>query len=62
VTDEGREPLFTRKHVRTGQPRGGRPGNTNAFKHGRRSRAHVEGRKALNALLRRCKQALSQLE
>jgi hypothetical protein len=60
MTDESLHIPFTRRHVRTGKPRGARPGNTNAFKHGRRSKAHVERRKALVWLMRKVREATAR--
>jgi hypothetical protein len=57
MTGESLDIPFTRRHVRTGQPRGGRPGNQNAFKHGRRSAAFVACRKAFMQLLRMAREA-----
>jgi hypothetical protein len=50
----------SRRHVRTGRPRGARPGNTNALKHGRQSRAHIERRRALMTLLRQAREAVAK--
>jgi hypothetical protein len=38
-------------HRRTGRPRGGKPGNLNAFKDGRNSAAALASRRAFNALM-----------
>jgi hypothetical protein len=51
---------FTRRHVRTGRPMGAPKENRNRWVHGRRSAAHVQGRKALNALIRRAREAVAQ--
>jgi hypothetical protein len=56
MTNESQIP-FERRHVRTGQPRGGRPGNTNAWKTGWRSRVLVERRRAFMQLLKACREA-----
>jgi hypothetical protein len=61
VTDESPGDIpFLRAHRRTNQPRGGRPNNTNAFRHGKRSASVVAARKALNALMRKVRAGLAQ--
>jgi hypothetical protein len=49
-----------RKHVRTGKPRDGHPGNAYSFRHGLRSAAVVAQRKSVNALLRQCRALLRE--
>jgi hypothetical protein len=63
VTPGDPEGLFSyrRPHRATGQPRGGRPGNRNAWKTGWRSRIHtVEPRKAFMHFLRQCREAAAR--
>jgi hypothetical protein len=61
VTFDDPEGLFSyrRPHRRTGRPPGPPPGSQNNWKHGRRSAAFVEGRKALNALIRQAREAVA---
>ena len=52
MTDQSQ---FKRPHVRTGKPRDGHPGNAYAFRHGLRSAAAVERRKAVARLIRQAR-------
>ena len=61
MTDESRIP-FERRHVRTGQPRGARPGNANAYRHGLRSGSHTARRKAFMQLLRAIREAAERVD
>jgi hypothetical protein len=51
---------FRKPHRRTGRPTGAPKENRNRWVHGRRSADYVKGRKALNALLRRAREAVAQ--
>jgi hypothetical protein len=45
-------------HRRTGRPRGGKPGNVNALKHGLDSAAALAHRRAFAAMLREVRAAI----
>jgi hypothetical protein len=48
---------FRRAHRPTGKPRGARPGNQNALRNGRQSRAYIERRRAFMQLLEMVREA-----
>jgi hypothetical protein len=50
----------SRRHVRTGQPRGARRGNQNALKDGLQSKAYEDRRRATMALVRRVRAAIAR--
>ena len=47
-------------HCRTGRPPGARPGNTQTVKHGLKSAAMIENRRAFAAMLRAARQAIRE--
>jgi hypothetical protein len=53
-------PVVRKPHRRTGKPPGGRPGNTNALRHGFDSAATLARRKAVNDILRAARKALRE--
>jgi hypothetical protein len=59
VTDKspGDHIPFRRLHRATGRRHGPLVGSQNAFRHGRRSKAFTERRRAFMMLLRRCREA-----
>jgi hypothetical protein len=48
-------------HVRTGRPPGARPGNTQTVKHGLKTAAMIENRRAFVALMKATRQAIREL-